>query len=294
MKICTALVLLVLSNTIFASGGSPVEGNGNKTTVAMSFNLLRETGSNDWKNRFSSAIRAIQAADPDVIGIQEGYISMLHSLENGAYFTGQSTCVSIPMFTSGGVKLDSEYSRVGSGRNGGSCNEYNAIYYKTSRYDLLNDGQVWLADGLPSYPVIGWDANLYRIITWAKLYDKNNKKNIYIFNTHFSHVGTAARNESANLLREFVLSKTINGNSITPAIITGDFNAHTNSTPYNNLTKNSGGQRISVDAGGIDWIAYLGFSSDSFTVDRNKYKGTNGTKIYPSDHDPIYGTYSMN
>lgn len=292
MRMILGCVLLLLSGFSYAGGGDPA-GDGDTDTVAMSFNLLRETNSNDWENRFSAAIRAINAADPDIVGIQEGYISMLHSLEEGSYYTGQSTCVSVPMFVSGGVELSDDYDRVGSGRNGGTCNEYNAIYFKTSRYDLLNDGQVWLADGLPDYPVIGWDASLYRIVTWAKLYDKNNKTNVFVFNTHFSHVGSTARNESAKLLREFVFKKALKNGVLAPTIITGDFNASKYSTPYNNLTQSYSGHSIAVDAGGIDWIGYLGFNSNGFTRDGNKYKGTNGTYIYPSDHDPIFATYTM-
>ena len=58
-------------------------------------------------------------------------------------------------------------------------------------------------------------------MTWVLFSDRITKKQFYLFNTHFDHIGKEARRESAKLLLQKVAA--IAGN--TPAIVTGDFNA---------------------------------------------------------------------
>jgi endonuclease/exonuclease/phosphatase family metal-dependent hydrolase len=73
----------------------------------------------------------------------------------------------------------------------------------------------------------GWDADITRIVTWAKFKDSISKKMFFVFNTHFDHIGQEARRESAKLIKRRV--KEIAGNN--PVIITGDFNSHPSDEP---------------------------------------------------------------
>ena len=121
-----------------------------------------------------------------------------------------------------------QYKYVGVGRaDGKEKGEYTAIFYDTVRLQLLQSATFWLAEQTDIPGKKGWDAALERIVTWAKFKDRTTKKQFYHFNTHFDHMGKIARRESAKLL--LVKVKAIAAN--TPAIITGDFNAHPDDEP---------------------------------------------------------------
>ena len=120
------------------------------------------------------------------------------------------------------------YKHAGVGRTDGKeKGEYSAIFYDTGRLQLLQSATFWLAEQTDIPGKRGWDAALERIVTWAKFKDRTTKKTFYHFNTHFDHRGKTARRESAILLLQKV--KEIAAN--TPAIITGDFNAHPDDEP---------------------------------------------------------------
>lgn len=50
--------------------------------------------------------------------------------------------------------------------------------------------------------MVGWDAALTRIATWVKLQDKKTGQILMVVNTHFDHIGTEARRNSALLIIE--------------------------------------------------------------------------------------------
>ena len=120
------------------------------------------------------------------------------------------------------------YKYLGVGRaDGKEKGEYSAILYDTLRLQLLQTETFWLAEQTNIPGKKGWDAAIERVVTWAKFRDKKTKKTFYHFNTHFDHIGKAARYESAKLLLRKV--KEIAGN--TYCIVTGDFNAMPNDQP---------------------------------------------------------------
>jgi len=122
----------------------------------------------------------------------------------------------------------SRYKYVGVGRDDGKTKgEYSAIFYDTSRLKLLQSSTFWLSL-TPEIPGSkGWDADITRIVTWAKFSDIKTKKLFFVFNTHFDHIGQEARRESAKLLKQKV--KEIAGT--VHVIITGDFNAKPSDEP---------------------------------------------------------------
>jgi len=121
-----------------------------------------------------------------------------------------------------------QYKYTGVGRTDGKeKGEYAAIFYDTVRLQLLQTATFWLAEQTDIPGKKGWDAAIERIVTWAKFTDRVTKKTFYHFNTHFDHVGKIARRESAALL----LKKVNDIAGKTPAVITGDFNAHPNDEP---------------------------------------------------------------
>jgi endonuclease/exonuclease/phosphatase family metal-dependent hydrolase len=115
-----------------------------------------------------------------------------------------------------------KFRSVGGGRiDGKKLGEYSAIFYDTTRLQVLQSKTTWLSL-TPDIPGSkSWDAALTRIVTWVKFRDLKTKKVFFAFNTHFDHVGKEARRESAKMILNMV--KEVAGN--TPSVITGDFNA---------------------------------------------------------------------
>jgi len=129
-----------------------------------------------------------------------------------------------------------QYKHIGVGRDDGKTKgEFSAIFYDTTRLQLLQSETFWLST-TPDVPGSkGWDAAITRIVTWGKFLDKKTKQVFIHFNTHFDHRGTVARRESAHLLLKQVAA--IAGK--TPAVITGDFNAMPTDEPIQVIMNNS-------------------------------------------------------
>jgi endonuclease/exonuclease/phosphatase family metal-dependent hydrolase len=115
-----------------------------------------------------------------------------------------------------------KFSYAGGARDDGKTKgEYSAIFYDTSRLQLLRTQTFWLSL-TPEVPGSkSWDAAITRIVTWARFKDRKTKTSFYVFNTHFDHMGQTARKESAGLLKNKVAE--IAGQN--HVIIMGDFNA---------------------------------------------------------------------
>ena len=90
--------------------------------------------------------------------------------------------------------------------------------------------------------MVGWDAALTRIATWVKLQDKKTGQILMVVNTHFDHIGTEARRNSALLIIEKI--KEIVGTS--PAILTGDFNVSEDWDAYKTMWPENGQEWISL------------------------------------------------
>lgn len=170
-------------------------------------------GPNSWSHRKDSMCAFIHRTDPDIIGMQEVLHHQLEALKTG-----------LP-----------EYTTVGVGREDGkTAGEYAPIFFKQDKYALLDNNTFWLCENPDSVGMVGWDAALTRIATWAKLKDRKTGQIVMVVNTHFDHVGTEARRKSALLIIEKI--KEIVGHS--PAILTGDFNVSEEWEAYKTITSN--------------------------------------------------------
>lgn len=179
-----------------------------------------------WTQRYPVIADLIRFHEFDVFGTQEGLHHQLEDLKK-----------SLP-----------HYAYTGRGRDDGKeAGEYSAIFYNTSKFELLDQGDFWLSTQTDR-PNKGWDAVLPRICSWAKLQLKENGKTLYFFNVHFDHVGTTARKESAKLILSKV--KELAGNHT--AILTGDFNVDQHSDSYQVLEQSG----IMADAYGKANVKY--------------------------------------
>ena len=180
------------------------------------FNIRLDTpydSLNSWQYRRDRACQWIKDMNIDVFGAQEVLHNQLVDMEER-----------LPDFQAIGVGRD-------DGKEGG---EYSAVFFKKNKFELLDSNTFWLSENPDSIGKKGWDAACVRIATWAKLKDKQSGKIFMAVNTHFDHIGTEARKQSALLIIRKI--KEIVGDK--PAVLTGDFNVNDQSEAYKTITTN--------------------------------------------------------
>ena len=255
--------------------------------VAMSFNIRLSLsddfdGENSWIFRREAVIEMINEVNPDLFGIQEGLLGQVNYMAE--HLPG--------------------YSFYGVARNDGpNTGESNAVFYKKSRFELLESTTFWLSE-TPDEVSVGWDAAFHRIVTMVRLLDKNSGQELYFYNTHFDHVGKIAREESGKLIVERMKSLIPDDAAV---VLTGDFNAMYDDpildpieeylTPARKAatvtdtlnTFNSWG-KIAPEEGGkvIDHIYFRNLSPLLFQTLTGSYAGVE----YISDHYPVIAVFS--
>ena len=179
----------------------------------MSYNIRYDNpadGEDAWPVRRELLAAQIRFHQPDVLGVQEALHHQLSWLQ---------------------AQLG-PYARVGVGRDdGGSKGEYAAILYRTDRFELLDSATFWLSP-TPDKPSVGWDAALPRVCTRVLLQEKTSGRRLWVYNTHFDHMGENARLQSALLLVDSLraISSTEAG-----VVLMGDLNAEAQHPPIQAL-----------------------------------------------------------
>ena len=187
----------------------------NRTLSIISYNIKYDNkldNINTWEARRNDLLNIFKDNEPSFIGIQEG---LQHQVDY--------------------IKLNlPNYDYIGSGRDDGKTKgEFCAIYYDSSEYNLLKQSTFWLSSN-PLEVSVGWDAALERICTYGYFEHKNSDKRIWVFNTHFDHIGRISREASSKLILDQI-SK-LNGFS-EPTVVMGDFNDLPNSLTIQTLNK---------------------------------------------------------
>lgn len=227
-KICLAVCILSASFTSWS-----------QELNVMTFNIRLNTSSdslNAWPYRKDKVASQVLFHKVHLLGVQEALHDQMIDLKER-----------LPQF-----------KYAGGGRDDGKeKGEYSAIFYDTTRLQLLQTKMFWLSE-TPEIPGSkSWDAAITRMVTWGKFRDKKTKKTFFAFNTHFDHMGKIARRESAKMVLNKV--KEIAGN--TPAVITGDFNAEPGEEPIMVIMDNSNPLHL----------------TDSKTISRAPHYGPTGT-----------------
>ncbi|UJR18920.1 hypothetical protein I4U23_022048 [Adineta vaga] len=250
----------------------------------MTYNIrlnLDEDDQNQWKFRKSRLISLIQDHESDLLGIQESLSEQVSDLKEA-----------LPEFDEYGVGCD----------DGDNQGEFNTIFYRFTRFELLDKGTFWFSE-TPEIPGSkGWDANKTRICSWVKLRDRQTHQSLYYFNTHFDHIGVTARLESARLLLARIQKI---ADSSTPVILTGDLNTAPDTDPYHTITTNSSLQdainltetphdgpngtwaTFSVEENIGDRIDYIFVTSQYIRVLKHAILIDSNNEYYPSDHLPV-------
>lgn len=247
--------------------------------TAMTYNIrldIPQDGDTNWANRKNNMFALLDFYQPDIFGIQEGLPHQVENLKNA-----------LPA-----------YSVLGEGRDGKNTGEHSSIFYNTNRFEALEHGTFWLSE-TPNLVSKGWDAALNRICTYALFFDKKSQKKFWVFNTHFDHVGTLAREKSAVLIHETIQKY----NTMQyPVIVMGDFNLEPDSSPiaflntqywntkkHSNVLFNPGGTFNAFDftLKKFKEIDYIFISKSGFKVSKYAVLNNHFSGIYPSDHFPV-------
>lgn len=205
LPVLTALLLVT-------AGCSDKSGEGILKVITLNIRYDNPRDSlNAWTNRAPIVTRFIQEEKPDLLGLQEVLNNQYEYLDS----------------------VLTDYNSIGIGRNDGSrAGEMCPVFYLKERFDFIRSRTFWLSE-TPEIPGSqAWGANLPRIVTWVELKDRNTKKHLYFFNTHFAHDSDSARIMSSYLLMQRVDSIA----SDYPFVITGDFNMTHSAKGYSVLT----------------------------------------------------------
>ncbi|TCC87087.1 endonuclease/exonuclease/phosphatase family protein [Pedobacter frigiditerrae] len=185
---------------ICLSAVSITNAQKNQPINIISYNIrlnVKSDGINAWPNRKDNVKALVKFYDADILCVQEALPDQFDDL-----------------------LANSDFDVVGVGRDDGKRKgEFSAIYFNKNRFTKKDGGTFWLSL-TPDLPSKGWDAALNRICSWVKLYDKSNKKEFIVFNTHYDHVGVQARIESAKLIKQKIQEIAPK----LPVIFTGDLN----------------------------------------------------------------------
>lgn len=278
---CYSLLAVLALPLMFAFVGC----SDNKPEVSIKYisynirNSRANDGDNAWDVRKPATKEMLEREQPDIFGLQEAYIEQLQYID----------------------KNFSQYSRIGVGRDDGKEEgEFMAVYYRNDKFKLLKNGDFWLSE-TPDECSMGWDAACRRIVTWAKLKDKETGKVFYAFNTHLDHVGEVAREQSILLITKKI--DEIVKKDKAPVFLSGDFNSNVSSSifdPLKNIMKDS--RAILPESewvptynnygnGGDSMIDYI-FYKNAEVLDFKTLNGDYG-KPYISDHYPIKATFRM-
>jgi endonuclease/exonuclease/phosphatase family metal-dependent hydrolase len=287
-------LILVCLFSLFACKPAP------ESIQVVTFNVRYDNpddGINRWEARIPVIEAYFAAGMPDIIGMQEVLHRQVVDLE----------------------RMLKGYSFVGTGRDDGKQDgEYAPIFYRKDRFRLLEHSQFWLSETPDVAGSKGWDADITRIVTWARFMQLSGGREFYFFNTHFDHRGVEARRMSATLMSQKIAE--IAGDN--PVIVTGDFNIRKNhpvagDDMYNHLMKSfqdnnslSNAEYVSVapvTSGGAtstgfrpDWAVHMPgnaidyiFVNPAFRVESYRVDRIVEGEVFISDHWPVVAEISL-
>jgi endonuclease/exonuclease/phosphatase family metal-dependent hydrolase len=234
-------------------------------------------GLNQWGKRTESVKDLLKKSNPDVLCIQEGLFNQMNDLQN----------------------MLPDYFYVGVGRDDGDKKgEFSAIFFRKNKFDLISSNTFWLSPTPEISGSKGWDAAITRICSYGEVKLKDSGKSLFIFNTHFDHIGVKARKESSKLIIKKVAEIAKDG----AVILTGDFNSEPSTKAFKTIVKNKAHPlKDSYIKSDMRDCTFTGFKVSSgickhidFIFYDNSFKqksyqiiiDNNGT-YYPSDHLPV-------
>ncbi len=244
----------------------------------MTFNIRYGTardGENSWSNRREQVFHTIRSEAPDFACLQEAVRFQITETDSAL----------------------AAYKHIGRTREADDKGEATPIFYNATHWSCQDSGTFWLSETPQVEASISWQAQLPRIATWGKFEHRSSGREIFVYNTHFSHVSEEARMKSAALIASHIAAHTGN----IPTVLAGDFNAAEESAAirtlkqslvdtYRQVNRSAPGEtyfgwepHILGTGRRIDYI----FAKPTATVldARVLEESINGR--YPSDHNPV-------
>ena len=239
--------------------------------TAMSFNVRCKPVD---EQRMANVVDTVQRYLPDTFGVQEATDAWMTYL-NGA--------------------LNDQYAYVGEEAGGG---EYNAVFYRTDQFELIDFGTKWLSDTPDIAGSKIPEAAYPRIFTYAHLKIKSTGEELIHVNTHVDHLGQGeqVRLAQVQVITDFLKSNYPN----TPTILTADMNETADKPSVSHLYgfgfENSAELAVVSDSTPsykdriIDFllVSDQDFFVYRYTVDVKQYNGE-----YASDHRAIVMQYQL-
>jgi endonuclease/exonuclease/phosphatase family metal-dependent hydrolase len=249
----------------------------------ITYNIRLNTpvdGVHAWPNRKENVAALFRFHGADIFCVQEALPDQMDDL-----------AAAFPGFFYEGVGRD----------DGIREGEFSAIFYDREQFDKEDGGTFWLSE-TPGQCSLGWDAACRRICTWLKLKEKSSGRELFVFNTHFDHVGVEARKNSASLILEKIRIITKNKG---PVVLCGDLNLPPDSEPIGLiLEKLNDAFQVSTQPPYGSVATFHGFTYDDPPRDRIDYVFVSDNvkvlrygaltdsrdRIFFSDHLPVLVT----
>ncbi|GGL86396.1 endonuclease [Streptomyces fumigatiscleroticus] len=282
-----AAVALPLSATAPSAASAATGGRRGGRLEVMSFNLrfASTTEPNSWAVRRPVMRELLRRARPHVLGTQEGLYQQVRDIESD---------------------LGPHHDWIGTGRAGGSRDEFMAVFYDTRRLAPLEYDHFWLSD---TPDVIGsntWGGGSIRMVTWVRFRDLGDDgREFYFLDTHLDNSSQNARARAASLIAERIagLDRSL------PLVVTGDFNVAAHRNPVYDTMLGAGladswdaaaersalyatfhGHRpLTPDGDRIDWILV----TPGVTVHRAAIDTFSRDGQFPSDHLPVQASVTL-
>lgn len=191
-------------------------------------------GINIWENRKSSIAKFLVDENPDFAGLQEVTFSQLSFLTESL----------------------KNYGFIGVGRDDGKTKgEYSPIFYNNKKYKVVSNKTFWLSS-TPEKVSVGWDASMERICTYGLFENINSKEKIWVFNTHFDHIGNISRKKSTDLILKRI--NEIQSMKV-PIVLTGDFNLEDNDSSIKKIQNEMTDVLLNIKKSNTNYETYNGF-----------------------------------
>ena len=190
----------------------------------------------------------------------------------------------------------SKYDSIMAFRDNSIIREGCAIFYRSDRFEKIEDGYFWLSE-TPDEMSKDWGSAHYRVCVYVCLKDLNTGKEFIVFNTHLDHKSEEARIKGIEVVLDKIAA--LDGR---PAYLMGDMNA-LEDTPTIQSTKDSfdDALKIATTTTGTDYtynnwgdpeagdrIDYILIGKGAATVSEYHVVNNSHNGIYSSDHCPIY------